>query len=63
LKEFPKKHRENKRRKNMIEGFKLKITSSELRYHCGARAEYHRSRAKQKTDELPKVKEAMEAIK
>lgn len=47
----------------MIEGFKLKLTSKELKDHCSKRAEYHRKRSKEKADELPRVKEAMEVIK
>ena len=47
----------------MIEGFKLKVASSELKTHCFGRAEYHRKRATEKEAELPKVKEAMEAIR
>lgn len=47
----------------MIEGFKLKITSEELKSHCTERAAYHRNRAKTKEEQIPKLREAMEAIK
>lgn len=46
----------------MIEGFKLKISSNELREHCDGRAQYHTDRATEYTRELPKVRESMEAL-
>lgn len=46
----------------MIEGFRLKVTSGELKAQCAARAEYHEGRAKIKETELPKLKDAMAAI-
>jgi len=47
----------------MIEGFKLKITSAELKKHCNERACYHMDRAADFKKELPKVRESMEALK
>lgn len=47
----------------MIDGFRLKFTSKELASHLTDRAKYHRRRAAEKGDQLPKLKEAMEHIK
>jgi hypothetical protein len=46
----------------MIEGFKLKITSSELKTHCSERALYHKQRADDKEQELPGLKEALAKV-
>ena len=47
----------------MIDGLKLKVPHSELREHCIGRSKYHQERAELKKAELPKVAEAMDAIK
>jgi hypothetical protein len=47
----------------MIEGFKIRVASKELRDTLLDRAEYHRNRAETKQVELPKLREAMEMIK
>lgn len=47
----------------MIEGFRLKVTSTELQKHCLERADYHRDRAATKREELPKLREAMDRVK
>lgn len=47
----------------MIEGFKLKVTSAELKTHCETRAKHHTGRADTKEAELPKLQAAMDAIK
>jgi len=47
----------------MIEGFKLRITSSELKTHCEGRVKYHRGRAETKSSQIPNLKAAMDAIK
>jgi len=47
----------------VIDGLRLQIPYQELRQHCLDRAEYHKGRADLKEKELPKLKEAMEAIK
>lgn len=47
----------------MIEGFKIRVSSEELKSHCEARAIYHRERAEHKEQELPALKEAFEKIK
>lgn len=47
----------------MIEGLKLKVPCSELKSHCEQRAEHHAGRADTKEAELPKLREAIDAIK
>ena len=47
----------------MIEGFKLRVTSSELRSHCEGRSLHHTDRAKTKEAELPNLQAAMTAIR
>lgn len=47
----------------MIEGLKLKITSEELKDHCGQRSNYHRQRAHEKENQLPALREALLQIK
>ncbi len=47
----------------MVDGFKLRISSHELAEHCTNRAKYHRRRASEKEAELPKLREAITAIK
>lgn len=46
----------------MIEGFKLRVTATELRDHCTSRADYHEGRADQKEGELPGLKEALAKV-
>ena len=46
----------------MIEGFKLKVTSYELKIHCEARSAYHASRAVQKEEKLPELKKSLETL-
>lgn len=48
---------------NLIEGFKLVMTSEELKEHCLARAKYHRERAEKKQKDLPELKQVMESLK
>jgi phage tail tube protein FII len=47
----------------MIDGFKLRISSAELKQHCKARAAYHSRRAEEKQVSLPELKRTMETIK
>lgn len=47
----------------MIEGFKVKVSSSELRTHLKGRSAYHKQRAEDKSAKLPGLKEAMEHLK
>jgi hypothetical protein len=47
----------------MIDGFRLKITSAELRNHCTERSSYHRCRAADIQKELPKFRESLDALK
>jgi hypothetical protein len=47
----------------MIDGFKIKITSSELKKHCQEKSAYHSKRAEEKNQELPTIKDALEKIK
>lgn len=47
----------------MIDGFRLKISSEELRQHCKDRANYHKKRADDRRSQLPKLKEATSALK
>jgi hypothetical protein len=46
----------------MIEGFKLKVTSAELKIHCSERAVYHRKRADDKEAQLPELKRSIESL-
>ena len=46
----------------MIEGFKLLITSEELKQHCEARSAYHKKRAEEKEIQLPKLEESYRLI-
>ena len=46
----------------MIEGFRLKITSAELKKHCTERGAYHRDRALEYQKEMPKIRESIEAL-
>lgn len=47
----------------MITGFKLRVTSGELKTHLRERAAYHRRRADEKGAELPGLRDAMERLK
>jgi len=48
----------------MVEGFKLKVTSAELKEHCEHRAMYHSERADEKRNKtLPQLREALESVK
>lgn len=47
----------------MIKGLRLRMASVELRKHCETRSAHHRTRAEEKTKEIPALKEAMERIK
>lgn len=47
----------------MVDGFKLRMTSKELRIHCETRSQYHATRADEKTAGLPKLRESLETIK
>lgn len=47
----------------MIEGFKLRVTSNELKTHCEERSEYHRARSEEKRASLPELKQALECMK
>ena len=47
----------------MIEGLKFKVPAAELRQHCTDRAAYHKTRAEQKSAEMPKLREALDALK
>lgn len=47
----------------MIEGLKIKVTSTELQNHCMERASYHTRRADEKAATLPDLKRAMETVK
>lgn len=46
----------------MITGFKLRVTSKELREHCQGRSVYHSTRAEEKESKLPGLKEAMNTL-
>jgi hypothetical protein len=46
----------------MIEGFKLRVTCTELMNHCMERAGYHAKRADTKEAELPSLRRSMEAL-
>lgn len=46
-----------------MDGLKFRVKSEELKAHLAKRAEYHRTRAADKTAELGPLKEAMERIK
>lgn len=48
--------------KKLVEGLKFKIESSELAKLMKERAAYHEGRAATKKEELPKLKESLEAI-
>lgn len=47
----------------MIEGFKLKVSALELKKHCNTRSAYHARRTQEKRQELPRLRESLEAIK
>lgn len=47
----------------LVPGQQFCMSAAELKKHLEGRAAYHRSRAESKSAELPKLKEAAEAIK
>lgn len=47
----------------MIEGFKLKVGTKELREHCLARSAYHARRGDEKQKELPQLRQTLETFK
>ena len=47
----------------MIEGFKLKVSSAELKKHCAERSAYHHQRASDKTAGLPELRRSLEVLK
>lgn len=47
----------------MIEGLKIRMSSSELKSHCQARANYHATRAQEKAEHLPEIKKSLESIR
>ena len=47
----------------MIEGFKLRVSHTELAAHCNKRAAHHVKRANEKEQELPALRDALERMK
>lgn len=47
----------------MIEGFKLKVSSEELKKHCMDRSEYHSRRASEKQATLPDLQRSLDTLK